>query len=720
MESTPPMEAARMSSEDSTQIVNVGDADHLDLVSLRGLRPPGPLRQIAAHALCIVLLGLPYLLCHWRPRLKAGLFYAGCPLRSAEAVMVDSGEVINILEIVVCHCDDDDGDEFLVDGDRYRVFVHQCVRFAWSVSQRAFVPLRGIASNAASIAASDEGLRTEIAERRSLLYGSNTVDVKIKSYGSLLFREVLNPFYVFQAFSVVVWSLDDYYYYASCILFISLVSIAYTLKETRRQSVAMHEIAAKNAGGSVVVMRSGEETEVSKADLVPGDAILLPRSAGLVMPCDAVVITADSECVVNESVLTGESMPVTKTSLADADAEERDRQYDARTFRRQTLFAGTHLIQAKSSASSRVFAVVVRTGFGTAKGELIRSILHPRPIGLKFYRDSIRFFCFMFLVALVGMAYSVYLYVRRGVHLGLIVRRTLDIITIVIPPALPAAMTVGTYHAQQRLKAAGIFCISPQRINVAGMLDVVCFDKTGTLTEDTLDVEGVVRGSDDRVVPVSELQHNEAAFLCMSACHSLASVDSNSDLIGDPMEVKMFRSTGCLLEVDESSRQTVIVTPSDRRHILVKLFPFSAAMARMSVIVKHEGGSSPLYLAYVKGAPEVIEGLCQEGSLPRDFHDRLQALTKEGLRVIAMASKYLEASDDRSIKDLSRQDVETGLTFLCFCVFQTRSSRTPRTPSSVCKTPTCAASWPPATTCSPRWPSPQSAAWSTQGGIEWK
>ncbi len=55
--------------------------------------------------------------------------------------------------------------------------------------------------------------------------------------------------------------------------------------------------------------------------------------------------------------------------------------------------------------------------------------------------------------------------------------RALDIITIVVPPALPAAMTVGVVYAQTRLKKQGIFCISPQRINICGKLKLICFDK---------------------------------------------------------------------------------------------------------------------------------------------------------------------------------------------------------------------------------------------------
>ena len=60
------------------------------------------------------------------------------------------------------------------------------------------------------------------------------------------------------------------------------------------------------------------------------------------------------------------------------------------------------------------------------------------------------------------------------------IKRLLDIVTIIVPPALPAAMTVGTVYAQARLKKHGIFCISPPRINFCGRINAFCFDKVGS------------------------------------------------------------------------------------------------------------------------------------------------------------------------------------------------------------------------------------------------
>ncbi len=68
--------------------------------------------------------------------------------------------------------------------------------------------------------------------------------------------------------------------------------------------------------------------------------------------------------------------------------------------------------------------------------------------------------------------------------------KSLDLITITVPPALPAAMTIGTIFTIYRLKAKKIYCISPPRVNVSGRVNLMVFDKTGTLTEEGLQVFG--------------------------------------------------------------------------------------------------------------------------------------------------------------------------------------------------------------------------------------
>lgn len=166
-------------------------------------------------------------------------------------------------------------------------------------------------------------------------------------------------------------------------------------------------------------------------------------------------------------------MPVTKTALPNLP----DLLYDPKEHARHTLFCGTHVIQTRYFGDEKVLAVVVSTGFSTAKGNLVRSILHPPPVDYRFEKDSYRFVILLAGVAFIGFIYTVVTKTLRGVEARDLVVEALDLITIVVPPALPAAMTVGRFYAQIRLKKKQIFCISPRTINVSGSIDCVCFDK---------------------------------------------------------------------------------------------------------------------------------------------------------------------------------------------------------------------------------------------------
>ncbi|KFQ20514.1 putative cation-transporting ATPase 13A2, partial [Merops nubicus] len=292
----------------------------------------------------------------------------------------------------------------------------------------------------------------------------------------------------------------------------------------------------------------GEEMVVSSVDLVPGDCISLPTD-GLLVPCDAALLTG--ECMVNESMLTGESVPVMKTPLPAGG--QVSSTYSPEEHKRHTLFCGTQVIQAKSYVGGEVLAVVTRTGFCTAKGDLISSILYPKPVSFKFYKDAVKFVLFLAVLALIGTLYSILILVKNQVPVGQIIIRALDLITVIVPPALPAAMTVGTIYAQNRLKKQGIFCISPPRINLCGKIHLVCFDKTGTLTEEGLDVWGVVPLEDDHFMPIVHEPRRLPAgplLYSLATCHTVSLLRAQP--IGDPVDLKMMESTGWVRQgVDE-------------------------------------------------------------------------------------------------------------------------------------------------------------------------
>jgi cation-transporting ATPase 13A3/4/5 len=241
---------------------------------------------------------------------------------------------------------------------------------------------------------------------------------------------------------------------------------------------------------------------------------------------------------------------------------------------RHFLFAGTKIIRARRPQDDKddeavALAMAVRTGFNTTKGALVRSMLFPKPSGFKFYRDSFRYISVMGCIAILGFVASFVNFVRLKLAWHLIIVRALDLITIVVPPALPATLSIGTNFALSRLRKKQIFCISPQRVNVGGKLDLVCFDKTGTLTEDGLDVLGIrvvqrlKNKFSELLVDVSSLfpaalyerdptinyEAHKAALYTMTTCHSLRVVDG--ELVGDPLDLKMFEFTGWRFEEGE-------------------------------------------------------------------------------------------------------------------------------------------------------------------------
>jgi len=282
-------------------------------------------------------------------------------------------------------------------------------------------------------------------EYRRQVFGVNAINVVAKSIPRLLIDEVLHPFYLFQLLSIVTWFVEAYYYYATAIFAVSAVSIALSLQELRGnisklRSMARHdgvvnlltEQGCTFFGGCccsrlLLTDKRGLGTEVSSADIVPGDLIEIPSTSGYCLPCDALIIMGS--CITNEAMLTGESIPVTKSpatllsvndsftrGLSQASGPPHMVAPEARTSRRHLLFAGTTVIQTidqppkspkpvSSPLQDRMVAMAVSTGFETAKGQLIRSILFPKPSRFTFVRDSFRFIAIMGVVGM-NMIYN--------------------------------------------------------------------------------------------------------------------------------------------------------------------------------------------------------------------------------------------------------------------------------------------------------------------------
>lgn len=594
-----------------------------------------------------------------------------------------------------------------------------------------------------------QGLSEYETEDRRNIFGSNSLDLKEKSIVELLVGEILHPFYIFQILSIILWLMDSYYYYAFCIFLISIISVSQSLIETRETMRKLKEISKLNNYPYIRVKRNGFWKEITIEELVPGDLYELSDPNLSSIPCDSILISGD--CIINESMLTGESVPVSKLPITDEVLKKNLLNYDSNfitknqvngSLSKSYLFSGTKIVRVRRSQISPndtnsinsnssldnepSLALVIKVGFATTKGLLLRSMLFPKPTSFKFYKDSFKYIGFMSLIAGIGFIYSIQNFIRLKLDTSLIILRALDIITVVVPPALPATLTIGTSFAVNRLKNANIFCISPSKVNIGAKVDTFCFDKTGTLTEDGLDILGahIVEASsnngkcifgdlvkdlnksvsnlgsdalnsfenfeDTKLTSLSDKNKNKLfKFLCsMCSCHSLRVVDQ--EYVGDPLDYKMFEFTEWELiedyfwNEDTSEKITfpMVARPSKRSCISskyeknfigsIKDFEFIPSLRRMSVITKRLDSFNKKFEVYTKGAPEVISELCKSGTLPQNYEELLYRYTHDGYRVIAIASKTLEETKLHVVKSLSREEIESNLEFLGFIIFENR------------------------------------------------
>ena len=230
-----------------------------------------------------------------------------------------------------------------------------------------------------------------------------------------------------------------------------------------------------------------QEEIIDSEDLIPGDIIEIKNMS--MMHCDAVLLNGN--VIVNESILTGESVPITKTPVAHQTSTQ-GAKLSMKEHNRHILFSGTQVIQKRNYGGEKTRCIVIRTGFNTTKGELIRSILHPKPVDYGFNNDTYKYLGALALIALAGMIYTMIIKIQRNTEVREIILRVLAVVTTVVPPALPSALTACLVYAQNRLKKKDIYCISPSSINLCGTLNTFVFDKTGTLTEDGLDLKYIL------------------------------------------------------------------------------------------------------------------------------------------------------------------------------------------------------------------------------------
>lgn len=203
--------------------------------------------------LCCLTFGLAYLLLRWLPKLYVAIVGQSCHLRDCDWVVIENewaemaildvkiqlygrpvSSVFGLSEKIYVGGFDDETDPLI---DDLRTLDYRYVRLCFHPLKDKFVLSSGWKDPEwTDVRALRSGLDGDEKGIRETLFGNNLIDIEQKPMSRLAVDEVLHPFYIFQLASLVLWTIDDYYYYATCILLISVGSIAATLIETRAVS----------------------------------------------------------------------------------------------------------------------------------------------------------------------------------------------------------------------------------------------------------------------------------------------------------------------------------------------------------------------------------------------------------------------------------------------------------------------------------------------------
>lgn len=516
-------------------------------------------------------------------------------------------------------------------------------------------------------------------------YGPNKMTIPIASFWDILAKTVVHPFYLFQYFSITIWIIGVYYVFASIIFAITASAIYLSTSETVFNLQRLHKLAGQS-GKVQRIEENGDILEIDDTELVPSDKFLIVEGKNL--PCDAILL--DGRVTVDESMLTGESVPVTKFPIETGDYLEDE---DILKKTGSILFCGTRVLVCSGAQSSTLnphkscVAMVYRTGFRSAKGQLIASLLNGKEGFLDFFADALWVVLVMFVLCTLMYVWSADSLRHDNVPWNLVVLKYFDCITIAVPPALTASLTVATAISIRRLKEKNIFVSDSTRVNWAGLVGAVCFDKTGTLTEDRLHFVGcfvpVWCVQSDRIVTADFVQQNvehsksieilhdvggaSLPTMCvelLASCHGLAMMNGN--VIGDPLEVELFRISGYQIAIDSGVHYGMSVytnLPNLTPKIsILRQFEFSAEKLRAGVLVKRPDNT---VVYYVKGSPEIILSIARNDSIPIHIREELTSLSRRGLRVIAMGFALfptLQAAADAMT--VSQSELESNITFL--------------------------------------------------------
>ncbi|MEM3593134.1 MAG: calcium-transporting P-type ATPase, PMR1-type [Candidatus Jordarchaeaceae archaeon] len=507
------------------------------------------------------------------------------------------------------------------------------------------------------------GISKEEAKLRFQAFGPNILQEKKKSSALRIFAEQFRNYLILVLVIAAIIALFLGDITDSLVIFVVIILNAilgfYQEYRAEKSIEALKKLTAPRA----VVIRGGDEEIILASELVPGDLVLL--ETGERVPADIRL----SECTsleIDESLLTGESIPVKKT----------DERLEIKNLpiaeRRNMAYMGTTITRGRGRG------YVVSTGMKTEIGkiaELIQTVeSEPTPLQVRLKDLAKKLTYIVIIICLIVFLTGT----LRGGSIFDMFLNSVGLAVAAIPESLPAVVTITLALGVQRMAKRNAIIRKLPAVETLGSVTIICSDKTGTFTRNEMTVRKIYTNNNMFDItnvgyePKGEFYNNKSKInpneypnlilaLKIGALCNNAKLEKNEKwhIIGDPTEGAL------IVAAEKAGIKHAEITKQFPR---IGEVPFESERKLMSTIHNTPDGK---IVAYVKGAAEVVLNLsstiCSDGRVKKLTDEEKEEILKinkemasKALRVLAVA--YRELPD--TYQEYTSENVENNLTFV--------------------------------------------------------
>lgn len=405
----------------------------------------------------------------------------------------------------------------------------------------------------------------------------------------------------------------------------------------------------------VQVMRNGKITEVPKKEVVVGDVVIL--NTGNEVPADGHLLEAVA-LNIDESTLTGEPVAHKTVNPDDFDPEA--------TFPSDAAMRGTTVMEGHGIMEVTAVGDKTENGKVFEAAQIDNSVKTPLNEQLDRLGTLISYTSYVFAGLIVAGRLFMY-FTNSGIEFEWVgfmayflqtLMIAVTLVVVAVPEGLPMAVTLSLAYSMRRMLKTNNLVRKMHACETMGATTVICTDKTGTLTRNQMQVSSTdFYGLEGQRLDGSSLSGTIAEGIAVNSTAQLDLTEpSHPKALGNPTEGALLLWLNAQGVDYLSLRQGVKI---------VEELPFSTERKFMATVIERPDGS---HMLYVKGAPEIVYGLCRKypAEATREAVDaRLLMYQNQAMRTLGFACAELAAGVDPDLKNLAA-DANVALEFLGF------------------------------------------------------